>query len=129
MSTRQRAHPLLETGKFILDVSFRFVRRRHGEQFHPVCVFQTVNYSTKVTICSIISGKGTGHLYVVKGIMGQDQYLQRILIKAVGSAAQKMVSDWQTISFYSRWSSLSQSTIYKNLFARAECPSVGLPGE
>lgn len=52
----------------------QFVRRRHGEKFNPDCVVQTVTHPTKVMIWSVISGKGTGRLYVVKGMMRQDQY-------------------------------------------------------
>ncbi|CAG4951888.1 unnamed protein product [Parnassius apollo] len=58
----------------ILQNKAQYVRRRHGEKFHPDCVVPTVKYPTKVMIWSAISGKGTGRLYVVKGIMRQDQY-------------------------------------------------------
>ncbi|GFU96183.1 putative transposase like protein [Trichonephila clavipes] len=36
------------------------------KKFHSDCVVQIVKNPTKIMICSIISGKGTGHLYVVK---------------------------------------------------------------
>ncbi|GFW44944.1 uncharacterized protein TNCV_4512581 [Trichonephila clavipes] len=52
----------------------QFVRRRRGEKFHSDCVVQTVKHPTKIMIWSIISGKGTGRLDVVKRIMRQDQY-------------------------------------------------------
>ncbi|GFX65524.1 uncharacterized protein TNCV_4735691 [Trichonephila clavipes] len=52
----------------------QFVRRRDGEKFHSDCVVQTVKHPTKIMIWSVISGKGTGRLYVVKGMMRQDQY-------------------------------------------------------
>ncbi|CAK1599163.1 unnamed protein product [Parnassius mnemosyne] len=58
----------------ILQNKALFVLRRHGEKFHPDCVVQTVKHPTKVMIWSVISSKGTGRLYVVKGIMKQDQY-------------------------------------------------------
>lgn len=70
----------------ILDNKAQFVRRRRGEKFHPDCVVQTVKHPTKVMIWSVISGKGTGRLYVVKGIMRQDQYkevLQNRLVPQV----------------------------------------------
>ncbi|GFS90806.1 uncharacterized protein TNCV_1003901 [Trichonephila clavipes] len=35
--------------------------------------FILVKHSTKIMIWSVISGKGTGGLYVVKGMMQQDQ--------------------------------------------------------
>lgn len=50
------------------------MRRRPGEKFHPDCVVQTVKHPTKIMIWSVISSKGTGRLYVVKGTMRQDQY-------------------------------------------------------
>ncbi|GFU86149.1 uncharacterized protein TNCV_368071 [Trichonephila clavipes] len=52
----------------------QFLRRRRGEKFHSDCFIQTVKHPTKIMIWSVISGKGTGCLYVVKGMMRQDQY-------------------------------------------------------
>ncbi|GFU49435.1 uncharacterized protein TNCV_2308071 [Trichonephila clavipes] len=52
----------------------QFVRRRHGEKFDSDCVAQTVKHPTKIMIWSVISGKGTGRLDVVKSMMRQDQY-------------------------------------------------------
>ncbi|GFY14971.1 uncharacterized protein TNCV_235211 [Trichonephila clavipes] len=52
----------------------QFVRRRRGEKFHFDCIVQTVKHSTKIMIWSVISGKGTGRLYVVKGMMRHYQY-------------------------------------------------------
>ncbi|GFV11412.1 RNase H domain-containing protein [Trichonephila clavipes] len=51
----------------------QFVRRRDGEKFHSDCVVRTVKHPTKIMIWSVISGKGTGRLDVVKGMMRQDQ--------------------------------------------------------
>ncbi|GFU17184.1 transposable element Tcb2 transposase [Trichonephila clavipes] len=50
----------------------KFVRRRDGEKFHSDCVVRTVKHPTKIMIWSVISGKGTGRLDVVKGMMRQD---------------------------------------------------------
>lgn len=58
----------------ILQKKSQFVRRRLGEKYHPDCIIPTVKHPNKVMIWSVISGKGTGRLYVVKGIMKQDQY-------------------------------------------------------
>ncbi|GFX78224.1 uncharacterized protein TNCV_5135711 [Trichonephila clavipes] len=44
----------------------QFMRRRRGEKFHSDCVVQTVKHPTKVMIWSVISGKGTGRLDVLK---------------------------------------------------------------
>ncbi|GFX87325.1 uncharacterized protein TNCV_3368951 [Trichonephila clavipes] len=57
----------------ILQNKAQFVRRR-GEKFHSDCVVQTLKHPAKIMIWSVISGKGTGCLYVVKGMMRQDQY-------------------------------------------------------
>ncbi|GFU13434.1 uncharacterized protein TNCV_937461 [Trichonephila clavipes] len=51
-----------------------FVRRRDGEKFPSDCIVRTVKHPTKIMIWSVISGKGTGRLDVVKGMMRQDQY-------------------------------------------------------
>ncbi|GFV07691.1 uncharacterized protein TNCV_4941931 [Trichonephila clavipes] len=52
----------------------QFVRRRDGEKFHSDCVVRTVKHPTKIMIWSVISGKGTERLDVVKGMMRQAQY-------------------------------------------------------
>ncbi|GFW67465.1 transposable element Tcb2 transposase [Trichonephila clavipes] len=44
----------------------QLVRRRDGEKFHSDCVVRTVKHPTKIMIWSVISGKGTGRLDVVK---------------------------------------------------------------
>ncbi|GFX70789.1 uncharacterized protein TNCV_1337511 [Trichonephila clavipes] len=53
----------------ILQNKAQFVRRRRGKSF-----ILTVKHPTKIMIWSVISGKGTGRLYAVKGMMRQDQY-------------------------------------------------------
>ncbi|GFT62109.1 transposable element Tcb2 transposase [Trichonephila clavipes] len=58
----------------ILQNKTQFVRRRDGEKFHSDCVVRTVKHPTKIMIWSVISGKGTGRLDVVKGMMRQDKY-------------------------------------------------------
>ncbi|GFT67798.1 uncharacterized protein TNCV_271861 [Trichonephila clavipes] len=58
----------------ILQNKAQFVRRRREEKFNSDCVVQTVKHPTKIMIWSVISGKGTGRLYVVKGMIRQDQY-------------------------------------------------------
>ncbi|GFW97336.1 retrovirus-related Pol polyprotein from transposon 412 [Trichonephila clavipes] len=58
----------------ILQNKVQFVHRRRGEKFHSDCVVQTVKHPTKIMIWSVISDKGTGRLYVVKGMIRQDQY-------------------------------------------------------
>ncbi|GFV79773.1 uncharacterized protein TNCV_1725981 [Trichonephila clavipes] len=58
----------------ILQNKARFVRRRRGKKFHFDWVVQTVKHPTKIMIWSVISGKDTGRLYAVKGMIWQDQY-------------------------------------------------------
>lgn len=84
------------------------MRRHHGEKFYRNCVVPTVIHPTKVMIWSDLSGKGTGHLYVVKGIMRQ-------------------LREWGTIHFHTRWSSLPHCTVYESFFVRKKYLSVG-PG-
>ncbi|GFW11326.1 putative transposase like protein [Trichonephila clavipes] len=50
----------------ILQNKTHSVRRRDGEKFHSDCVVRTVKHPTKIMIWSVISGKGTGRLDVVK---------------------------------------------------------------
>ncbi|GFW67726.1 uncharacterized protein TNCV_3445981 [Trichonephila clavipes] len=61
----------------------QFVRRCRGEIFHSDCVVQTVKHPTKIMIWLVISGKGTGRLYVVKGTKTP---VQRCLAKSLDSA-------------------------------------------
>ncbi|GFW82270.1 retrovirus-related Pol polyprotein from transposon TNT 1-94 [Trichonephila clavipes] len=49
-----------------IDVRYHFLRN--------LIYDKTVKHPTKIMIWSVISGKGTGRLYAVKGIMWQDQY-------------------------------------------------------
>ncbi|GFU42091.1 transposable element Tcb2 transposase [Trichonephila clavipes] len=57
----------------ILQNKAQFVRRR-GEKFHSDCFVQTVKHPTKIMIWSVISGKGTERLDMIKGMMWQEQY-------------------------------------------------------
>ncbi|GFU45089.1 transposable element Tcb2 transposase [Trichonephila clavipes] len=67
-------NPSNESTFEILQNKAQFVHRRRGEKFHSDCVVQTVKHPTKIMVWSVISGKGTGRLYVVKGMMQQDQF-------------------------------------------------------
>ncbi|GFY05036.1 uncharacterized protein TNCV_561681 [Trichonephila clavipes] len=58
----------------ILQNKALFVCHRRGEKFYSDCVVQTEKHPTKIMIWLVISGKGTGRLYEVKGMMRQDQY-------------------------------------------------------
>ncbi|GFT81452.1 uncharacterized protein TNCV_3673201 [Trichonephila clavipes] len=89
----------------------QFMRRCRGEKFHSDCVVQTVKHPTKIMIWSVISGKGTGRLYVIKGMMRQDQYkdvIQNFLIPLL----EEWFLNGETIHFYARWSSLPYSSVY-----------------
>ncbi|GFX45388.1 uncharacterized protein TNCV_1026481 [Trichonephila clavipes] len=63
----------------ILQNIAQFVRRRRGEQFHSDCFVQIVKHSTKIMIWSVISGKGTGRLYVVKSMIFISQRFSAII--------------------------------------------------
>ena len=65
------------------------MRRSPGEKYHPESVVQTVKHPTKVMIWSVLSGKGTGRLYVVQGMMKQDQYKQMLMDRVLPH-----VRDW-----------------------------------
>ncbi|GFX90372.1 putative transposase like protein [Trichonephila clavipes] len=74
-SLTTRPRELVERGKVcfsdestfeILQNKAQFVLRRRGEKFHADCVVQTVKHPTKIMIWSVISGKGTEHLYMLE---------------------------------------------------------------
>ncbi|GFU56506.1 uncharacterized protein TNCV_1137321 [Trichonephila clavipes] len=75
-------------------------------------------------IWSVIRGKGTGCLYVVEGMMRQDQYkdvLQNRLIP--------QLEEWFPNGepyFYARWSSLPYSSVYQS-FCRKNIPLLDWP--
>src|SRR5271155_4385015 len=52
----------------------QYVLRRPGEQHLSDCTVRTVKHPTSVMVWSCNSNKGTGRLYVVQGMMKQDQY-------------------------------------------------------
>lgn len=56
----------------------QFVRRRPGEEYRPECIVSTVKHPPSIMVWSVISGKGTGRLYIVEKTMRQDQY-KRVL--------------------------------------------------
>lgn len=58
----------------ISEESSQYVRRSADEEFSPQCVAQTVKHPTQVMVWSVMSGQGTGRLYIVEGMMNQHQY-------------------------------------------------------
>ncbi|GFT10095.1 uncharacterized protein TNCV_1115361 [Trichonephila clavipes] len=87
----------------------------------------TVKNLTKIMIWSIISGKDTGRLYVVKGMMRQDQYndvLQNHLILQL----EEWFPNSEPHIFMQDGISLPYSSVYQSFFGRAKYPSVGLAG-
>ena len=60
-----------------------FVRRRQNEKYHPHCVVESIKHPPKVMVWSLISGRGTGCLYIVDGMMKQDQYKKVLATKLI----------------------------------------------
>lgn len=58
-----------------------FVRRRKDEKLKADCMVKTVKHPTSIIVWSIISGKGTGRLYIFKGMMRQDQNIEVLKTK------------------------------------------------
>ncbi|GFY29695.1 uncharacterized protein TNCV_1812751 [Trichonephila clavipes] len=110
----------------ILQNKAQFVRRRCGEKFHSDYVAQTVKHPTKIMIWSVISGKGTGRLYVVKGMMRQDQYKDVLQNRSI-----PQLEEWfpnGELYIFMQDSSLPYSSVYQSFFSRTKYPSVGLAG-
>ncbi|XP_065650697.1 uncharacterized protein LOC136078814 [Hydra vulgaris] len=53
-----------------------FVRRKEGEKFNEDCLVQRVKQPLKIMVWSVISGQGTGKVYIVQNTMHQDQYVK-----------------------------------------------------
>jgi transposase len=58
----------------ILGEKSQVVYRRPWEKYDEDCISGRVKHPDKVMVWSVISGKGTGRLYPVEGMMRQDQY-------------------------------------------------------
>lgn len=65
-----------------------FVRRRPGEQNKPECIVSTVKHPPSIMVWSVISGKGTGRLYVVENTMRQDQYKKVLETRLIPQLAE-----------------------------------------
>lgn len=65
----------------ILSDKAEFVRRRPNEKYRKECIVERVKHPLSIMVWSIISGKGTGRLYIVDGTMRQDQYIQVLRTK------------------------------------------------
>ncbi|CAH1993541.1 unnamed protein product, partial [Acanthoscelides obtectus] len=52
----------------------QFVRRRTNEKYKPECIVPTIKHPPSVMVCSVISYKGQGALYVVDGTMNAEKY-------------------------------------------------------
>jgi len=53
-----------------------FIWRKKDEKYHAGCMSETVKHPLKVMVWSVISGKGTGSVYIVEGTLKQDQYVK-----------------------------------------------------
>jgi len=58
----------------ILRESSTFARCRKHEALLPDCITATVKHLTSVMVWGLISVHGPGRLYIVEGMMNQDQY-------------------------------------------------------
>ncbi|GFX02282.1 uncharacterized protein TNCV_138581 [Trichonephila clavipes] len=104
----------------------QFVRRRRGEKFHFHCVVQTVKHSSKIMIQLVISGKGTGRLYVVKAMMRQDQY-KDVLQNSLIPPLEEWFPNGETYIFMQDELPAIQLGLSK-IFGRTKYLSVGLAG-
>ena len=73
----------------MLSDKSQFVRRKVTEKFHPDCVINTVKHPQYVMVWSVISGRGTGRLYIVEGTMRQGQYIETLRSRLI-----PQLKDW-----------------------------------
>ena len=89
----------------------QYVKRAVNEKFHEDCVIQTIKHPFKVMFWSVISGKGLGRLFIVDGILKQDQYK-----KVIETCLLPQLKEWfpnkQKKNIYARWSPMPQSKIH-----------------
>ncbi|GFX79356.1 uncharacterized protein TNCV_4517451 [Trichonephila clavipes] len=112
----------------ILQNKAQFVRRRRGEKFHSDCVVQTVKHPTKIMIWSVISGKGTGRLDVVKGMMRQDQYKDVLQNRLIPQLEEWFPNEESYIFMHGGAPCHTASSVYQSFFGRTKYPSVVLAG-
>ncbi|GFS88930.1 uncharacterized protein TNCV_5037871 [Trichonephila clavipes] len=111
----------------ILQNKVQFVHRRSGEKIYSDCVVQTVKHPTKIMIWSVISGKSAGRLYVVKGMMRQDQYkgaLQNCLMPQL----EEWFPNGESYIFMQDGASCRTAQSIKSFLAEKNIPLLDWPG-
>jgi transposase len=68
------------------------VWRRYNERYSPQCTVGTVKHDQKIMVWGCFTGHGVGRLYLVEGIMEQNQYI-RILEQEMLPSAQNLFGD------------------------------------
>jgi len=68
------------------------VWRRHNERYSPQCTVGTVKHDQKIMVWGCFTGHGVGRLYLVEGILEQNQYI-RILEHEMLPSAQNLFGD------------------------------------
>ncbi|GFU86262.1 uncharacterized protein TNCV_369181 [Trichonephila clavipes] len=112
----------------ILQNKAQFVRRHRGEKFHSDYVAQTVKHPTKIMIWSVTSGKGTGRLYVVKGMMRQDRYKDVLQNRLIPQLEEWFPNGEPYIFMQDGAPCRAYISVYQSFFSRTKYPSVGLAG-
>lgn len=72
----------------ILGKNAHHVFRRVGERYSEKCIVTSIKHPSKVMIWSMISGKGTGMIHFVQGMLNQQQYAEVIRSKMLAQVRE-----------------------------------------
>ncbi|GFW73211.1 uncharacterized protein TNCV_2798751 [Trichonephila clavipes] len=100
-------------------------KMRQKAYFHP----KTMKHPTKIMIWSVISGKGTGRLDVVKDMMRQDQYKDVLQNRLISQLEEWFLNEEPYIVMQDGAPCHTDKTVLERIsknFGSTKYPSVGL---
>ena len=85
----------------------QYDKRDVNEKFHEDCIIQTIKHPSKVMFWSVISGKGLGRLYIIDGIVKQDQ-CKKVIETCLLPQLKKWFPNKQKKNICKRWNLMPQ---------------------
>ena len=105
----------------------QYVKRAVNEKFHEDCIIQTIKHPSKVMFWSVISGKGLGRLFIVDGILKQDQY-KKVIETCLFPRLKEWFPNKQKKIFLQDEAPCYTAKSIKNLLSSQKIPLLDWPG-
>ena len=105
----------------------QYIKRAVNEKFHEDCIIQAIKHSSKVMFWSVISGKGLGRLFIVDGVLKQDQYKTVIETCRLPQLKEWFLNKQKKI-FMQDGATCHTAKSIKNLLASQKIPLLDWPG-